>query len=491
MLPSEQGIGTLGKSAFRFIEFLAECRLGLWQVCPLGPTGFGDSPYQCFSSFAGNPYLIDFEKLTEAGLLVPEDWAALRAFPRERVDYTNLSAAFAPVFKKIYLNAKKNPALLTAFGDIAVFREKNKDWLPGYALYSALKTHFEGKPWYEWTPDARKFAAARRKEWPLAVREDVAMHETVQFLFFSQWQALRKFAFEHDVQIIGDAPIFVALDSADVWQNPEIFQLEKKTGKPAAVAGVPPDYFSADGQLWGNPLYDWNALARTNYSWWLRRLHSNFELYDIVRLDHFRGFHDYWRIPAGSPTAKTGRWMRGPGLDFFKTIQKTLGDVQLIAEDLGDLNDGVRKLLADTGLPGMAVLQFAFGGDAENFYLPHNIAANTVVYPGTHDNNTCVGWYNAVSEHVRDHFRRYLWTSGRAPHWAFINAAFKTHARIAIIAMQDVLGLGEEARFNEPGTILKNWKWRLSAEQLESAFRDHAKTLCDLAELSGRTSRKH
>lgn len=491
MLPSEQGIGTLGKSAFRFIEFLAECRLGLWQVCPLGPTGFGDSPYQCFSSFAGNPYLIDFEKLTGAELLAPEDWAALRAFPRDRVDYANLSTAFAPVFRKIYLNAKKNPELLTAFGDISAFREKHKDWLPGFALYSALKTHFEAKPWYEWPPDARKFAAARRKEWPLAVREDVAMHEIVQFLFFSQWQALRKFAFEHDVRIIGDAPIFVALDSADVWQNPEIFRLDKKTGTPAAVAGVPPDYFSADGQLWGNPLYDWNALARTNYSWWLRRLHSNFELYDIVRLDHFRGFHDYWSIPAGSPTAKTGRWMRGPGIDFFKTIQKTLGDVQLIAEDLGDLNDGVRKLLADTGLPGMAVLQFAFGGDAENYYLPHNIAANTVVYPGTHDNNTCVGWYNSVSEHVRDHFRRYLWTSGRAPQWAFINAAFKTHARIAIVAIQDVLGLGEEARFNEPGTTLKNWKWRLGAEQLENAFRDHAKTLCDLAELSGRTSRKH
>lgn len=486
-LPSEQGIGTLGKSAYRFIDFLAECRLGLWQVCPLGPTGFGDSPYQCFSSFAGNPYLIDFESVAQAGLLADEDLAPLRALPRERVNYGLLWDAYFPVLRKLYGNAKQNPQRLAKFGDIAAFRAKNKDWLGGYALFTALKNHFKGKPWYEWPPEARKFAAARRHEWPAQVRDDVAMMETAQFLFFSQWQALRKYAFEHGVQIVGDTPIFVALDSADVWQNPEIFQLDK-SGKPAAVAGVPPDYFSADGQLWGNPLYDWNELARTHYSWWLRRLHANFELYDIVRLDHFRGFYDYWRIPADSPTAKTGRWALGPGLDFFKTIQKTLGDAQLIAEDLGDMNDGVRKLLADTGLPGMAVLQFAFGGDASNLYLPHNISANTIVYPGTHDNNTCVGWYNSTSEHTRDHFRRYFWTDGKTPNWTLIAAAFKTHAKIAIVAMQDVLGLGEEARFNEPGTAQKNWQWRLSEAQLDEAVRCHAETLRDLAELTGRLS---
>lgn len=489
--PSEQGIGTLGESAFRFVDFLAECRLGLWQVCPLGPTGFGDSPYQCFSSFAGNPFLVDFERVAEAGLISADDWAALRSFPRDTIDFEHLSDAYFPVFKKIYENAKLNPAALATFGDIATFREKNRDWLPGYALYSALKIFFKGKPWYQWPPDARKYAAARRREWPNSVRENIGVYETAQFLFFAQWNALRKYAFEHDVRIIGDAPIFVALDSADVWQNPEIFQLDPKTGEPTAVAGVPPDYFAVDGQRWGNPLYDWNELARTNYGWWLRRLHSNFELYDIVRLDHFRGFYDYWRIPAESQTARFGRWMPGPRLDFFKAIQKALGNVQLIAEDLGDMNDGVRKLLADTGLPGMAVLQFAFGGDAENLYLPHNIDANTVVYPGTHDNNTCVGWYNSSAEHVRDHFRRYFWTNGNVPNWTLINAAFKTHARIAVIPMQDVLGLGEEARFNEPGTTSKrNWRWRMSNEQLDEAFRDHSATLRDLAELSGRTARK-
>lgn len=484
-LPSEQGIGTFGKNAFRFIDFLAECRLGFWQVCPLGPTGFGDSPYQCFSSFAGNPYLIDFDSVVEAGLLAEEDLSALRALPRERVDYGALWSAFFPVLKKLHGNAKKCPDLLKNFGDISAFREKNKTWLRGYALYSALKTFFKGKPWYEWPADARKFSSATRARFPKSVQDDIEMHELAQFLFFSQWSALRKYAFEHKVQIIGDAPIFVALDSADVWQNPEIFQLDKK-GMPTAVAGVPPDYFSADGQLWGNPLYDWDALASSRYAWWIRRLSSNFELYDVVRLDHFRGFYDYWRIPASSPTAKTGRWALGPGLDFFKTIRDELGDVKLIAEDLGDMNDGVRKLLADTGLPGMAVLQFAFGGDASNFYLPHNIRANTVVYPGTHDNNTCVGWYNSTSDFTRDHFRRYLWTDGNAPHWTLINAAFKAHAGIAVVAMQDILGLGEEARFNEPGTAQKNWQWRMTSAQLDDAFATHVAPLRELAELSGR-----
>lgn len=484
-LPSNQGIGTLGKSAFRFIDFLSACRLGLWQVCPLGPTGFGDSPYQCFSSFAGNPYLIDFELIAEAGLLEAEDLAPLAALPRERVDYGALWNAFFPVLKKLHANVGKNPGALKKFGDFEAFRQKNREWLEGYALYSALKNFYKGKPWYEWPAEARNFGSAKKLAFPPSVRADVEMFEIAQFLFFSQWKALRKYAFEHGVKIIGDTPIFVALDSADVWQNPEIFQLDK-TGAPTAVAGVPPDYFSADGQLWGNPLYNWDALAKTDYNWWMRRLRANFELYDIIRLDHFRGFYDYWSIPADSPTAKTGRWALGPGLAFFKSIQKNLGDVRLIAEDLGDMNDGVRKLLADSGLPGMAVLQFAFGGDASNLYLPHNIGANTVAYPGTHDNNTCVGWYNSTSEHTRDHFRRYFWTDGKTPHWTLINAAFKAHAKIAVVAMQDILGLGEAARFNEPGTAQRNWQWRLTDAQLDEAFASHTGTLRELAELSGR-----
>lgn len=486
-LPSSQGIGTFGKSAYRFVDFLAECRLGLWQVCPLGPTGFGDSPYQCFSSFAGNLYLIDFDLVAEAGLLSTGDFSALKSFSQERVEYENLNAIVSPVLKKIRGNAKANPPALAKFGDFNEFREKNKSWLHGYSLFCALKNFYGGAPWYEWPEEARNFSKAKKRNWEESVIADVETFEIAQFLFFAQWHALRKYAFEHGVQIVGDTPIFVALDSADVWQTPEIFQLDGN-GKPTAVAGVPPDYFSADGQLWGNPLYDWNALKRTKYSWWLRRLQANFELYDIVRIDHFRGFYDYWQIPAGSPTAKTGHWMPGPRLDFFSAIKKSLGNVKLIAEDLGDMNDGVRKLLADTGLPGMAVLQFAFGGDASNLYLPHNIGANTVVYPGTHDNNTCCGWYASAPEHTRDHFRRYFWSDGKEPHWALINAAFKSHARIAVVAMQDILGLGEDARFNEPGTTQKNWRWRLTSEQLDEAFRAFAPALRELAELSGRTA---
>jgi len=486
-LPSAQGIGTFGKSAFRFVDFLAECRLGLWQVCPLGPTGFGDSPYSCFSSFAGNPYLIDLEIVAEAGLLSQEDFLSLKSFPQERVEYSALSVAFPAILRKIFANAKANPVALAKFGDFKEFREKNKAWLEGYSLYSALKNFYKGAPWYEWPTEARIFANAKKRVWEKSVQDDATMFEIAQFLFFAQWSALRKYAFGRGVQIVGDTPIFVALDSADVWQSPEIFQLDGN-GKPTAVAGVPPDYFSADGQLWGNPLYDWNTLKRTKYAWWMRRLQANFELYDIVRIDHFRGFYDYWQIPAGSPTAKTGRWMPGPRLDFFEAIKKSLGDVKLIAEDLGDMNDGVRKLLADTGLPGMAVLQFAFGGDASNLYLPHNIGANTVVYPGTHDNNTCVGWYESAPEYTRDHFRRYFWSDGKEPHWTLINAAFKAHAKIAVVAMQDVLGLGADARFNEPGTTQKNWRWRLTGEQLDAAFRDCAGTLRSLAELSGRTA---
>ena len=281
-------------------------------------------------------------------------------------------------------------------------------------------------------------------------------------------------------------PIFTALDSSDVWQNPGIFQIDKKTAEPLAVAGVPPDYFSATGQLWGNPLYDWAALKKTGYAWWIARLRACFALYDVVRIDHFRAFYDYWRIPAGAPDARTGEWVLGPGLEFFDRVRRALGNAQLIAEDLGDMNDGVRKLLADTGLPGMAVLQFAFGGDPKNLYLPHNIGANTIVYPGTHDNNTVVGWYASAAEHERDFFRRYLWTDGNEPHWALVNAALKSHARLAVISVQDLLGLGAEARFNEPGTELKNWRWRLSDADFARFRADVVPRLRELVEISGR-----
>lgn len=486
MLPSEQGIGTLGKSAYRFIDALAGMRVRYWQVCPLGPTGFGDSPYQCFSSFAGNPYLIDFEQLVELGLLENSDLEALRKLPRERVDYSALWSAFYPTLRKLYGNVKKNPALLKPLGDIEIFRRDNAYWLSGYALYCALKTHFRGEAWYRWPEKARKFDSAIKSKWNQTVADEKEMTEIAQFIFFAQWKELRSHARERGIEIIGDTPIFTALDSADVWQSPEIFQIDKKTAKPLAVAGVPPDYFSATGQLWGNPLYDWAALKKTNFAWWIARLRACFTLYDVVRIDHFRAFYDYWRIPAGSPDARTGEWVLGPGLEFFETVRKALGNAHLIAEDLGDMNDGVRRLLAETGLPGMAVLQFAFGGDPKNLYLPHNIGANTIAYPGTHDNNTVLGWYQSCGEHERDFFRRYLWTDGFAPHWAMINAAMKSHAKLAIVSVQDLLGLDASARFNEPGTSLKNWRWRLSDAEFETLCGELVGRFRELTEISAR-----
>ncbi len=483
-LPSNQGVGSFGKSARRFVDFLGEIRARYWQVCPLGPTGFGDSPYQCFSSFAGNPYLIDLDRLAELGIVAESDLACVRALPCDHVDYGALWAAFQHVRAAIYESVKSSPDKLKKIGDFAKFKKDNSYWLSGYSLFVALKKHFGGKPWQEWSADARNFATASKKDWGDAVRADAERAEIVQFIFFSQWQELRAYARQRGVEIIGDAPIFAALDSSDVWQSPEIFQLDK-AGKPLAVAGVPPDYFSATGQLWGNPLYDWRALKKTNYAWWIARLRACFALYDVVRIDHFRAFHDYWRIPAGAKDARTGEWVKGPGLGFFESIKKSLGNAKLIAEDLGDLHDGVRELLAQTNLPGMAVLLFAFGGDPKSPYLPHNIGANTIVYPGTHDNDTVVGWYNSCGDQERDFFRRYLWSSGTAPNWWMMNAAIKSHARVAIVSVQDILGLGSEARFNEPGTSHKNWQWRLSDAQLGKLF-DYAKTLRNLVEISAR-----
>ena len=486
MLPSRQGIGTLGASARQFADALADARVGYWQVCPLGPTGFGDSPYQCFSSFAGNPFLVDFESLAEQGFLDAADLEPFAALPRDHVEYGALWSVFHACADKLYGNVKKNPALLTRLGDFATFRRDNAYWLEGYALYTALKKHFGGAPWYEWPANARRFESAAKAKWGADVLAEKEKTEIVQFIFFSQWRELRGHARSRGVKIVGDVPIFTALDSADVWQNPGIFQIDKKTAAPLAVAGVPPDYFSATGQLWGNPLYDWAALKKTDYAWWIARLRACFALYDVVRIDHFRAFYDYWRIPAGSPDARTGKWVLGPGLEFFERVRRALGNAQLIAEDLGDMNDGVRKLLADTGLPGMAVLQFAFGGDPKNLYLPHNIGANTIVYPGTHDNNTVVGWYASAAEHERDFFRRYLWTDGNAPHWALVNAAMKSHARLAVISVQDLLGLGAEARFNEPGTELKNWRWRVSDADFARFRADVVPRLRELVEISGR-----
>jgi 4-alpha-glucanotransferase len=448
--PSDQGVGVLDSAVDSWIGFLRNAGIGFWQVCPLGPTGYGDSPYQCFSAFAGNPYLIDLHPLVAVGLLGEADLGALRALPRDRVDYGGLYAAKWPVLFRAHAAFQKKTSCSLPYGDFAAFRKTHANWLDAYARFMALKDHFNGQPWWMWPEEVRFYA--RSQSASLTATPEIACraeaYAFAQYLFFGQWAQVRAKARAAGVSLIGDAPIFAALDSADAWSRPELFQLDRTTGRPLAVAGVPPDYFSADGQLWGNPLYDWAAHAAENYSWWLARLRANFSLCDIVRIDHFRAFDTYWAIPADAPTARIGEWKQGPGLAFFRAVRAALPNARLIAEDLGELFPSVLQLRDATGLPGMTILQFAFGGDATNLYLPHHLRANSVIYPGTHDNDTTPGWYAAADEKTRDHLRRYLRVSGAEIGWDFIRTAYAAVSNLAVIPLQDLLNLGSKARFN-------------------------------------------
>jgi 4-alpha-glucanotransferase len=437
-LPGGQGIGVLDREVVRFLDFLQEAGMRSWQICPLGPTGFGDSPYQCFSAFAGNPYLIDLQDLIDRGLLTSAEILPLGRLPRDRVDFGELHRIKVPL---LLLAAERHRrAGEPKIGDetFAAFSARQGAWLEDYAAF--------------------------REERGDGPRE---AHRFLQYVFFAQWGRIRAAAARRGIDIIGDVPIFVSRDSADVRSHPDLFDLDPATGRPRSVAGVPPDYFSADGQLWGNPLYRWERHAADGYAWWRDRLRAAFELCDIVRIDHFRGFDSYWAIPSGASSARTGTWLPGPGLDFFRAMRAAVPGARIIAEDLGELTPSVRRLLADTGLPGMAVLQFAFGGDAANAYLPHNLVANGVVYPGTHDNDTSLGWYGSAGEAARDHARRYLGVDGAEIGWDLIRAAYRAVSRLAIIPFQDILSLGSEARFNVPGTSEGNWRWRCRDEQFD------------------------
>jgi 4-alpha-glucanotransferase len=485
-IPSAFGVGAFDEAATTLLETLAAAGMRYWQLCPLGPTGFGDSPYQCFSSFAGNPYLVDPGALVRAGLLTEADVAPLRQLNRDAVDYGALYERKRPLLFRAHENWRGNPTRPLPYGDFAKFREREASWLVGYSLYSALKDHFNGQPWWEWPEEVRSLQAALKS--PLRQKVDARAegYAFIQYLFFGQWTQLRATAAKLGIQIIGDTPIFTALDSADVWASPQLFQLDRKTFRPTAVAGVPPDYFSADGQLWGNPLYDWPAHAAEGYKWWIDRLRANFALYDIVRIDHFRGFEAYWSVPAGAPNARNGKWVTGPGVDFFTAVRKAMPDAKLIAEDLGLLTPATIALRDATGLPGMAVLQFAFGGGADNLYLPHNVRANTVIYSGTHDNDTTAGWYRSTDEKARDHVRRYFRIGGNEIAWDFIRAGYASTANLAIFPLQDLLSLGSEARFNTPGKSQGNWAWRYRPEQLRQIRDQSAGYLRDLSALYGR-----
>ncbi len=489
-LPGEYGIGTLNEHCYQFLDFLEEGGFKYWQICPLGPTGFGDSPYQSFSSFAGNPYLISLNALEAKQLIDREILDELKSLPNSFVDYGGLYNAKWPVLDAVYETFVQGQKKIRPYGAFTSFKKKHADWLEPYAYFQALKAHFNGKPWYEWPAEVRSFQDAQNNPLHKELARKIDAEMFFQYLFEGQWQAVRDYAATRSVQIIGDIPIFVALDSADVWQNPEYFQLDPETFLPTAVAGCPPDYFSADGQLWGNPLYDWDALAKDGNAWWIKRLKRCFELYDVVRIDHFRGFDSYWSIPYGSETARTGEWKKGPGIDFFKTIKKKIKTCKLIAEDLGDLTDDVRILRRDTGLPGMAILQFAFGGEGDNFYLPHNLQSNSVLYPGTHDNNTSLGWYAEASDAERDHVRRYLRVDGSEIGWDFLRTAYKSVSKLVVVPIQDLMSLGSEARFNTPGEAIGNWSWRYRPEQLQALRSGTAAYLREIAEDSYRDGSK-
>jgi 4-alpha-glucanotransferase len=489
-IAGDQGVGTFDENAVRFLDFLQAAGMKYWQLCPLGPTGYGDSPYQCFSAFAGNPYLIDLNALVSRGLLTTAEVASLASRDSDRVDYGALYERKWPLLAKAFARFKKSgaPSLGEDGETFDAFRKSQASWLEAYVYFRALKDHHAGVAWWEWPAAVRTYAAAQKSPLRLQLAPAAEGHAFYQYLFFTQWRRLRAAASARGIAIIGDIPIFVAADSADVWAAPELFELDPATGRPIAVAGVPPDYFSEDGQLWGNPLYLWSRHAADDFAWWHARLQASFALYDVVRIDHFRGFDAYWRIPLPAATARKGTWIPGPGLAFFNSVSAAFPDAKIIAEDLGALTPSVVALREATGLPGMAILQFAFGGDADNLYLPHQLSPNSVIYPGTHDNDTSLGWYASTAEKERDHVRRYLRIDGREIPWDFIRTSYASVSRLAVLPMQDILSLGSAARFNSPGKPQGNWQWRYRGAQLDQLLSGGtAAYLRSLAELYGRT----
>ncbi|MDQ7030825.1 MAG: 4-alpha-glucanotransferase [Ardenticatenia bacterium] len=464
-LPGTHGIGDLGPAAYRWVEMLVEARQRVWQVLPLGPTGYGDSPYQTHSAFGGNPLLLDMEHLARQGYIPCDALKDAPAFPADRVDYGQVIRWKLPLL----LNAHERFERLAPPEEQKAFEAfctaHDATWLHDYALFMALKEHFGGAPWDQWPAQIRQREFAALAHWSVRLAPRIMAYKFVQFLFFQQWEALKAYANGRGILILGDVPIYVAYDSADVWAHQHLFHLDGE-GRPTVVAGVPPDYFSATGQLWGNPIYRWDRMADEDYRWWVERFRAVRHLVDIVRLDHFRAFQAYYEIPAGAQTATQGRWVQGPGEAFFQVIFQELGTFPIVAEDLGMITQEVEHLRRRLGFPGMKVLQFAFGGDTTNPYLPHNYDADCVVYTGTHDNDTTVGWFQSASQAERDFCLRYLGYRPEHISWALIRLAASSVARLTIFPVQDVLGLGSEARMNVPGRVEGNWQWRLPPDMI-------------------------
>jgi len=476
-LPGKYGIGSLGKEAYEFIDFLSESKQKLWQICPLGPTGYGDSPYQCFSAFAGNPLLISLEVLKEEGLLSEEDLTLEEEFSEDYVDYGRVINFKFPLYRKSFENFNSVASDIKK-GKFKNFCIKNEEWLEDYTLFMALKDHFNGRPWTEWEGSIKFREEDAMNKYRDELKDSIEFHKFMQYLFFEQWTKVKDYANEKGIKVIGDIPIFVAFDSADAWSNPEIFYFDERRN-PTKVAGVPPDYFSKTGQLWGNPLYDWDKLKKRDYDWWIDRFKLILNQADIVRLDHFRGFEAYWAVPAGEDTAINGSWEEGPGADFFNVVREKLGKLPIIAEDLGLITDEVEELRDEFEFPGMKILQFAFDTGEKNKYLPHNYDENCVVYTGTHDNDTTLGWFLNVSTEVKEYVEEYLDIEASDICWGLLEAAWSSIAVMAIAPLQDILSLDSGARMNTPGAPAGNWQWRYKKEMLDDDIINKLTTLTE------------
>lgn len=478
-LPSPHGVGTFGKEAYRFVDFLKSSGQSYWQVLPLGPTGYGDSPYQVISSFAGNPYFIDLDMLVEEGFLEKQELSGIDfGDDPEKVDYYKLFLERIPLLKKAYARGKA-----LHMNKVSRFRFENEVWIEDYALYMALKYKYDQKPYHEWKPDIVKRNPMVLKDLEVELRDEIDFWIFLQYLFYSQWFKLKEYANSRGVKILGDIPIYVGRDSVDVWANPGVFCLDENY-IPNLVSGVPPDDFSPDGQLWGNPIYDWEYLKYNGYIWWIDRLSHDTSLFDTLRLDHFRGFESFWAVPYGNETASEGTWVDGPGLDFFRCIEKSLGHLDIVAEDLGFLTPEVYRLKEEVGYTGMKILQFAFDGNSENPYLPHNFEKNSVVYTGTHDNNTVMGWIESMDGISLERVKTYLnIRMDEDIHWEIIRAAHSSVSQLSIVQCQDLLGIGSVGRMNTPSTDSGNWNWRLKENDMD---REISIKLSKLTRLYGR-----
>ena len=477
-LPSKYGIGSFSKEAYDFIDVLRDSGQSLWQILPLGPTGHGDSPYQSFSTFAGNSYFIDLDELVKEGVLTEEecnsyDWGNNTQY----IDYEKIYSSRFKILRTAYIRSNINENKM-----FESYCKENEWWLHDYALYMAIKDSFNGKSWIEWDNDIRTREQEAIYRYEEELRDEINFYKYQQYLFSNQWNKLKAYANKEGISIIGDIPIYVAFDSADTWSNPELFQLDNE-GNPVAVAGCPPDAFSETGQLWGNPLYSWDYHKDTNYEWWIKRIEYSFKLYDVVRIDHFRAFDEYYSIPYGEETAVNGAWKQGPGIELFECIKENLGNVNIIAEDLGFLTESVKQLLSDTGYPGMKILQFAFDSREDSDYLPHNYNNNCIVYTGTHDNDTVVGWYKEINSEDKNMCIDYMnskHTEENEIHWDFICLAMRSVADTCIIPVQDYLGLGSEARINIPSMLGDNWKWRMEKDSFSKTMIEKIKMLTEL-----------